>query len=130
MSAITIFLGKLIGVYCLIVGLTMMANRRTMVDAVNTLIRSPPLVLLAGVFAVAVGLAMVIDHNVLSGGALPVVVTLVGWASIIKGVVVLALPTRQMSKLYETLHYERFYLGFVGATLALGLYLTIAAFTA
>jgi hypothetical protein len=49
MSALTIFLGKLIGVYCLIVGLTMMANRQTMVDAVNALIRSPPLVLLAGV---------------------------------------------------------------------------------
>ena len=59
MSALTIFLGKLIGAYCLIVGLTMMTNRQTMVDAVNALIRSPPLVLLAGVFAVAVGLGLV-----------------------------------------------------------------------
>jgi hypothetical protein len=30
-----------------------------------------------------------------------------------------------MSKLYETLHYERFYLAYVGVTLALGLYLTM-----
>jgi hypothetical protein len=101
---LTIFLGKLIGVYCLIVGLTMMANRRTMVDAVNTLIRSPPLVLLAGVFAVAVGLAMVIDHNVWSGGALPVVVTLVGWASLIKGVVVLG-PFQRGKCRTSTRHY-------------------------
>jgi hypothetical protein len=35
MSALTVFLGKLIGVYCLIVALTMIANRRTTVDAVN-----------------------------------------------------------------------------------------------
>ena len=55
-----------------------------MVGAVNALIRSPPLVLLAGVFAVAVGLGLVIGHNAWSGGALPVVVTLVGWASLIK----------------------------------------------
>jgi hypothetical protein len=130
MSALTIFLGKLIGVYCLIVGLTMMANRRTMVDAVNALIRSPPLVLLAGVFAVAVGLGLVIGHNVWSCGTLPVVITLVGWASLIKGVALLALPPGQMAKLYEALRYERFYLGYVGVTLALGLYLTIAAFTA
>ena len=75
MSALTIFLGKLIGVYCLIVGLAMMANRQTMVDAVNALIRSPPLVLLAGVFAVAVGLGLVIGHNVWSGGALPATVS-------------------------------------------------------
>jgi hypothetical protein len=130
MSALTIFLGKLIGVYCLIVGLTMMANRQTMVDAVNALIRSPPLVLLAGVFAVALGLGLVIGHNVWSGGALPAVVTLVGWAALIKGFVLLALPPGQMAKLYEALRYDRFYLAYVGVTLALGLYLTIAAFTA
>ena len=99
-----------------------------MVDAVNALIRSPPLVLLAGVFAVAVGLGVVVGHNVWSGGALPVVVTLVGWAALIKGFALLALPPGQMAKLYEVLRYERFYI--VGVTLALGLYLTIAAFTA
>ncbi len=130
MSALTIFLGKLIGVYCLIVGLMMMANRRTMVNAVNALIVSPPLVLLTGVFAVAVGLGLVIGHNVWSGGPLPVVVTFVGWASLIKGVALLALPAGRMANLYKALRYERFYLAYVGVTLALGLYLTIAAFTA
>ena len=92
MSALTIFLGKLLGVYCLIVALTMMANRQTMVDAVHTLI--------------------------------------VGWVSLIKGVVLLALPAGQMAKLYKAMRYERFYLAYVGVTLALGLYLTIAAFSA
>jgi hypothetical protein len=93
MSALTVFLGKLIGVYCLIVALTMIANRRTTVDAVNDLIRDPPLVLLSGVIAVAVGLGVVIGHNIWSGGALPAVAN-------------------------------------VNVTLALGLYLTIAAFSA
>ena len=130
MSALTVFLGKLIGVYCLIVALTMIANRRTTVDAVNDLITDPPLVLLSGVIAVAVGLGVVIGHNIWSGGALPVVVTLVGWAALIKGLVLLALPPGQMAKLYEALRYERFYLAYVGVTLALGLYMTIAAFSA
>lgn len=130
MSALTVFLGKLIGVYCLIVALTMIANRRTTVDAVNDLIRDPPLVLLSGVIAVAVGLGVVIGHNIWSGGALPVVVTLVGWASVIKGIALMALPQGQMAKLYKALRYERFYLANVNVTLALGLYLTIAAFSA
>jgi len=107
----------------------MIANRRTTIDAVNALVRNPSLVLLAGIFAVAVGLGLVIGHNVWSGGALPVVVTIVGWVSLIKGVALLVLPAGQMSKLYEALHYERYYLGFVGVTLALGLYLTIAGFS-
>jgi hypothetical protein len=130
MSALTVFLGKLIGVYCLIVALTMIAKRRTTVDAVNDLIRDPPLVLLSGVIAVAVGLGVVIGHNIWSGGALPVVITLVGWASVIKGIALMALPQGQMAKLYKALRYERFYLAYVGVTLALGLYLTIAAFSA
>jgi hypothetical protein len=87
-------------------------------------------VLLAGVFAVAVGLGLVTGHNVWSGGALPVVITLVGWASLIKGVALLALPPGQMANLYKALRYERYYLLYVGVTVALGLYLTIAAFTA
>ena len=130
MSALTIFLGKLLGVYCLIVALTMMANRQTMVDAVHTLIRNSPLVLLFGVIAVGVGLGVAIGHDVWSGGALPIIVTIVGWVSLIKGVVLLALPAGQMAKLYKAMRYERFYLAYVGVTLALGLYLTIAAFSA
>jgi hypothetical protein len=108
----------------------MMVNRRTMIDAAYALIRSPPSVLLAGVIAVGVGLGLVIGHNVRSGGALPVVVTIVGWISLIKGVVLLVLPQGQMAKLYEALRYERFYLAYVGVTLVLGLYLTFAAFSA
>jgi hypothetical protein len=130
MSGLTILLAKLLGLYCVIVAVTMMVNRRTMIDAAHDLVRSPPSVLLAGVIAVGVGLGVVIGHNVWSGGALPVVVTISGWVSLIKGVVLLALPQGQMAKLYEAIRYERYYLAYVGVTLALGLYLTIAAFTA
>lgn len=130
MSALTIFLAKLLGLYCVIVAVTMMVNRRTMIDAAHALIRSPPSVLLAGVIAIGVGLGLVIGHNVWSGGALPIVVTIVGWVSLIKGVVLLALPQGQMAKLYELLRYERFYLAYAGVTLVLGLYLTFAAFSA
>ena len=129
MSALTVFLAKLIGVYCIIVALTMTANKQNMIAAVNTLILSPPLVLLTGVITVALGLGVVIGHNLWSGGALPVTVTVVGWISLIKGLALLALPPGQMAKVYQALQYERFYLAYVGVTLALGLYLTIAAFS-
>jgi hypothetical protein len=35
-----------------------------------------------------------------------------------------------MARLYEAIRYERYYLAYVSLTLVLGLYLTIAAFTA
>jgi hypothetical protein len=130
MLPLTIFLGKLIGVYCIVVALALMARKQSAVAAINALIRNPPLLLLVEVLGLAVGLAMIIGHNIWSGGALPVVVTLVGWLSAIRGAVLLALPQDQVLKFFAALRYdERFYV-YMGVTLILGLFLTIAAFTA
>jgi hypothetical protein len=86
--------------------------------------------LLTSVITLAIGLALVIGHNAWSGGLLPVTVTVVGWLTLIKGLVFLTLPPSQMMKFYETLQYERLFFVYMGVTLALGLYLTIAAFSA
>jgi len=130
MSLLTIFLGKLLGLYCVVVALAMMANKKSVVATVNALVRNPPLVLLTSVITLAIGLALVIGHNVWSGGALPVTVTVVGWVSLIKGLAFLALPPGQMVRLYEALQYEKLFFIYMGVTLALGLYLTIAGFSA
>ena len=49
--------------------------------------------LLSGMVATAAGIAVVLGHNVWSGGALPVVVTLVGWAALLMGVALLLVRT-------------------------------------
>ncbi len=130
MSPLTIFLGKLLGLYCVFVALAMIANKKSVVATVNVWMRSSALMLLTSVITLAIGLALVVGHNVWSGGALPVTVTVVGWVSLIKGLAFLFLPPGQMTKLYETLRYERLFFIYMGVTLALGLYLTIAAFSA
>ena len=58
----------------------------TLFDAIT---RSGPWMLLSGMVATGVGLAVVLGHQVWSGGVLPVVVTLVGWAALLKGIVLL-----------------------------------------
>jgi hypothetical protein len=88
--------GKLIGVYCIILALTMMRYKQSAVATMNALIRNPPLLLLVEMLGLAAGLAMVLGHNIWSGGALPVVVTLVGWLMAIRGIVLLALPQDQV----------------------------------
>ena len=90
MLPLTVFLGKLIGLYCIIVALTLMAHKQRTVDTVKALIGNPPLLLIVEVIALIAGLAMVLGHNVWSGGALPVVVTLVGWLMTIRGAALLA----------------------------------------
>jgi hypothetical protein len=127
---LTIYLAKLLGIYCVVVALVMMANKRNVIVAINELMRSPPIMLLTSIITLAIGLALVIGHNVWSGGALPVTVTVVGWMALIKGLTFLALPTGQMIKLYEALQYEKLFFVYMGVTIALGLYLTVSAVSA
>jgi len=128
MSPLTIFLGKLLGLYCIIVALALMTHKQDVIAAVNGLIRNPPVLLLAEVLGLAAGLAVVLGHNVWSGGALPVAITLLGWLMVIRGAVLLALPQGAVMKLFEALHYEeRFYLYMTG-TLVLGIFLSYASF--
>ena len=55
MLPLTIFLGKLLGLYCIIGALAMMAHKQSAVAAINALIRNPPLLLLAEVLGLATG---------------------------------------------------------------------------
>jgi hypothetical protein len=130
MSPLTIFLGKLLGLYCIIVALALMAHKQSAVAAVNALIRNPPLLLLVEVLGLAAGLAVVLGHNVWSGGALPVAITLLGWLMAIRGAVLLALPQDAVMKLFEALRYEKLFYVYMAVTLVLGVFLTIAAFGA
>ena len=78
MLPLTVFLGKLIVLYCLIAALVLMTHKQRTVETVKALIRNPPLLLIVEVIALIAGLAMVLGHNIWSGGALPVIVTLIG----------------------------------------------------
>lgn len=130
MSPLTIYLGKLFGLYCMTLALGMMANRRVTLAAVESMIRSPPILLFVDIVTLSIGLAMVLGHNIWSGGALPVVVTVLGWATLIKGLLFLFLPQERMIGLYKAMQYERLFFVYMAGTLVIGLYLTVAAFSA
>jgi hypothetical protein len=94
------------------------------------LIGNPPVLLLVEVIGLAAGLAMILGHNIWSGGALPVVVTLVGWLMAIRGAGLLALSPSATMKLFEALRYEQLFYVYMAATLILGAYLTYSSFSA
>ena len=110
MSPLTIFLAKLLGLYCVIAALAMMTRKQSTVATLKALIANPPLLLLVEVLGLAGGLAMIIGHNIWSGGALPIVVTLVGWLMAIRGAGLLALSTNATMKLFDALRYEQLFL--------------------
>jgi hypothetical protein len=130
MLPLTTLLAKLLGLYCVLLSVAMMSNKRTTVAAVNAMIRDPALMLFAAIVGLAMGLAMVVGHNGWTGGALPVVVTLVGWWTAIKSLALLILPQEAMAKVFETARYELHFYGITAVTLVIGVYLTYASFSA
>jgi hypothetical protein len=125
MSARTIFLARLIGLFILVQVGAMVVHKEAMVDDMTALMRDRPLLLILGMIALALGLAIVLAHNVWSGGALPIVVTVVGWIFLIRGVLILVVPADTLARLFETVRFGEFY---VTAPLVLGMYLTWAGF--
>jgi len=129
MSPRTTFLGKFFGLYCILCALSMLVRGRATVDTVTALLHDQPLLLILGVFTLLGGLALVLSHNVWTGGAFPVIVTLIGWLTLIKGLLFLLLPPETEANFFLVgLRYAQLFHIYMVITLVLGLYLTHAAF--
>jgi hypothetical protein len=128
MSARTVFLARLIGLFALIQALAMLVHKAPMVEAATGLMDERPLLLILGLIALAAGLAMVLSHNVWSGGAAPVVVTLVGWVILVRGVMLLVLPPDTVARLLDIFRFAELFYLYAALALLLGLYLTWAGF--
>jgi len=129
MSPRTTFLSKLLGLYYILAALSMVARGRATVDTVTALIHNQPLMFVVGVITLFAGLAMVLGHNVWSGGALPVIVTLIGWITLIKGLLFLFLsPEAEAGFFLGGLHYGQLFYLYMAISLVLGVYLTYGGF--
>ena len=130
MSPRTIFLSRLIGLYCILVALSMITRIQATLESVTALLHNPSMVLILGVITLAAGLAMVLAHNIWSGGALAVVVTLVGWIALIKSLFFLFLPPQMEPEFFLVqLHYQQLFYLYVAISLVIGIYLAYRGFT-
>lgn len=123
MSPTTIFLSRLIGLFAAIFAVCLYVNP----SAVSAMASDQGLLIAFGVVTLPAGLAMVLAHNVWSGGALAIVVTLVGWLILLKGIFLLALPAT-VPGLIATFGMEQHIQIFLIVPLALGLFLATAGF--
>jgi len=128
MPDLTRFLARLIGLFSILLGLAMIGRRQEMVAAVDSLTHTPPLLLVVAPLVLGAGLAMVLAHNVWSGGLLPVVVTVVGWLILLRGLLLLFVPAATVATLYEALHFARLLYLYATIALVVGIYLALAGF--
>jgi hypothetical protein len=130
MSPRTVFLARLIGLFAILLSVSELVHKQAMVETAAALVRDRPLLLMLSMLGLLAGLAMVLAHNVWSGGALAVVVTLFGWILLIRGALLLFLSPDAVAGMIDFFHFEQLFYVYAGITLVLGLYLSWAGFRA
>jgi hypothetical protein len=122
------FLSRLIGLFVILVALPLAMHKQATLETLTALVHNPPLLLILGMVFLATGLAIVLNHNIWSGGVLPVIVTLVGWVTLVRGLLLLSLSPEVLAGLMGIVHYEQLFSLYVVISLVLGAYLTYSGF--
>jgi len=127
MSRLTVFLARFIGLFTVLLVVALLVRGSATVEAAFA---DAPIMLVYAIISLAVGVAMILGHNIWSGGALPVVVTLVGWLMLAKGLMLLFVTPDALQQIFDHMQYGEHYYLYLAPSLVIGLYLTWAGFTA
>src|SRR5208282_2626292 len=127
MSRLTVFLARFIGLFTVVLVVALLVRGSATVEAA---VADGPVMLVYAIISLATGVAMILGHNVWSGGALPVVVTLVGWLILAKSLMLLLVTPDALQQIFDHMQYGEHYYLYLAPSLVIGLYLTWAGFTA
>ena len=127
MSRLTVFLARFLGLFTVLLVVSLLVRGNAMVEAA---VADGPIMLIYAILSLASGLAMVLGHNIWSGGALPKVVTSVGWLIFAKGLMLLFTSPEALKQLFDHMQYGKHYYLYLTPSLVIGLYLIWAGFTA
>jgi hypothetical protein len=129
MSSRTLFLSRLLGLFFLICGLTMLVHKQIFTAAIATVPGNPLAMWWSSLLISLAGLAMVIAHNVWSKPPAVVIVTLLGWLTLLKGIAYLFLPAKWLEGYFQAvINCPACLYAATAFMLVLGAYLTFEGF--
>lgn len=89
---LSIFLAKLIGLYFILISLSLLLNRKN-IDLLYDYYKHSGAILAVGVFDLGLGLALVLGHNVWDG-SWRVAITIIGWLLLLRGIERMTFPEK------------------------------------
>ncbi|HEX3884903.1 MAG TPA: hypothetical protein VHW66_19775 [Stellaceae bacterium] len=119
----TTFLSRLIGVAAVILSIAMFFGRPPLLAAIELAPQDRAALFTLGIGGLIAGLAIVLTHNRWTSGLGPLVVTLIGWFMLIRGVLMLFAPTDFLTRLATASHYTDYFYLYAALPLVIGLYL-------
>ena len=121
MDPLTLFLAKLIGATLIVMAAAILLRGPAIVAIAKRMIDDPGILMLSGALRVVAGLAIVLGHDVWSGGLLPVAVTLFGWALFLAGLPLLLATPEQIHRWVEAMRLETRLPAYAGGLFVVGL---------
>lgn len=119
---LTILLSKIFGVYMIVAGLAVFMNRKHLMAGIIGMAKERFAQIMAGIIGLLFGLVMVNIHN--DWSTLPAsLISLIGWAGLVKGLAYLFLPEKSLTKLMHLFTERSWYLIDGIIVLVVGIYL-------
>jgi hypothetical protein len=125
----TIFLARLIGLVVVCVGASILFQRAVFVGVLNDLTKHRTSLFLVGIALLLAGLSIVLTHNVWNEGPLALVVTLIGWITVLRGLVSMFVPGQGIARMARWMKFEEFSWAYGILVVAIGAYLIWGGFT-
>jgi hypothetical protein len=123
---ISIVLAQVLGIMFAVLGISMFSNKKIMATVVNEMTTNRALLWLGGVGALAMGAILIALNNVWSSG-LPLLITVIGWLALLKGLSILFFPNSIVSY-YKKMNKGDTFVGGGVFVLILGLILLYSGF--
>jgi len=127
--SLTAYVAQLLGLYLTLSGVFMIVREQAMMELVPKFVDSPPFIYFLGSLRVLIGLAIVLAYTMWVG-TLGMVIYLVGWVALLRGIAMLLLPVETERKILAI--FSRGNVSYATAIIAivLGGWLAYAGFTA
>ncbi len=122
------FLAQAFGLYLLIAGIALIAQPKAMNDLVDLFASNRGAVMMGGLVTLIVGIPLVLVHNIWGGPFWQTLVTILVWATFLKGVARVWMPNMVIAKGRAMMRYQGAMRALVIAMTLAGLYLCYVGF--
>jgi hypothetical protein len=118
---LSIFLGKIIGFYLVIVSASMLIQYKHYAKMIHEFFSKKGHMCLAGILKIIVGLLIVLSHNIWEESWVTFI-TVIGWIILLSGIYILLFP-QKAAECTKSMEKSNGFLWMHGICLAIGLYL-------
>jgi hypothetical protein len=127
--SLTVYLAQFFGMYIALMGIVMIVRRKAILELMTAIVDQRALIFILAMLRVLIGLAVVLAHNQWRG-TLVIVVTLIGWITLLRGIALMLLPADVERKVLTIFERSRQYHAAAIIAIVFGVWLSYAGFAA